>query len=201
VHLGELEDEKPKHIIHGAVGTGRKSYTLNMFLKGTPPCDYPQAMHERMMTMLLCCLSKDQPGDGPWHLKYDTVPNPHEPSDENQDLNHILTTIFKFLKADTMLVKSKGIIMGHTNSQRVQFQAMKELQARPETVIEGLQGPPIKRHKIGGGDVQLMSTRDDEGRKKLRFTATKRRFPTQEYQHLYYPGFRLPIDHAHAQTK
>ena len=199
MHLGELEDEKPKHIIYAATGTGRKSYALKMIPKNTPPCDYPEAMHERMMTMLLCSLSKDQPGDGPWHLKYDTVPNPHEPSDENQDLNHILTTIFKFLKPDTMLVKSKGIIMGHTNSQRVQFDAMKQLQARPETVLEGLQGPSIKRRKVGGGDVQLMSTRNDEGRKMLRFTATKRRFPCQEYSHLFYPGFRLPIKHAFAK--
>ena len=177
-HLGDLEDEKPHHVITHATATGRKSYAMKMIPRDTEVCDFPQAMDRRLLTMHLI-------------LEKALVGPP-------QELAPIYELIMAYLYKDVRCVKSKGVILGFENGQKVTYESMKYIQERPKRVIDNLRGPVIKRQKTTPGNVVLKSCRDNEHLKILRFTATKRRLPLPEFKHLYAAGFRLPLGHVHA---
>lgn len=83
------------------------------------------------------------------------------------------------------------------NKAKINYDTMKQLILKPKTCIAYLQGPPIKRRKVGAGISQLASTEAGEGNKRLQWTGDKRRLPAPNFQDQYVPGFRLPIGHVH----
>ena len=109
---------------------------------------------------------------------------------------NIATRVIDFVSpVPKRCVKAKGVIMGYAeNSRKVQFESMKQLVLNQDTVIDGLKDAPLKRVKINATTTQI---RNSNQTKAIRFTATKRLPAKLEFQHLYEPGFRLPLGHIH----
>ena len=185
-HLGDLtneliEDGKEQLLI-GAVGTGAKCYSMLKMFASVPCCDYPEAMKARMDAMLFASLNRSGAPVG----KIGGCP-------------HILSSIYSYLDPTFTCVKAKGIIMNAVNSKKVRYGTMRKIVLNTATVIADLQGPIMKRRKIGQGHCVIQTCREGEGAKRLRFTATKRKAVHPDHAHIYQPGFLLPAGHIHCE--
>jgi hypothetical protein len=112
---------------------------------------------------------------------------------------NIATRVIDFMSpVPKRCVKAKGVIMGYAeNSRKVQYESMKQLALKQDSVIDGLKDAPLKRVKINATTTQI---RNSNQTKSIRFTATKRMPAKAEFRHLYEPGFRLPLGHIHCEA-
>ena len=178
-----IEDEKEQLLI-GCVGTGPKCYSMMKIPATTLPCDYPQARKARFDAVLLGSLTRCK-----------------APIGRLQGDPHILSSIFSYLgDSKITCVKAKGIIMNAVNSKKVHYESMRQIAIDRTHVIENLQGPIMKRRKIGEGHCVIETCQPGEGDKKMRFTATKRIPVHPDHVHIYQPGFLLPISHIHTKA-